>query len=98
MTAARPVYDRKHRNARERALATMRDGQPCGRCGRPMHAWQALDLDHHDGDPTKYRGLAHAHCNRSAGATKGNRARGLRRHATRRVQAVQVPRWQSRKW
>jgi hypothetical protein len=34
---------------------------------------QQIDLDHADNGT--YLGFAHAGCNRSAGATKGNRAR-----------------------
>lgn len=94
---SRPLYDRAHRNARDRYLAAMRDGQPCCRCGRPMYRGQPLDLDHHDDDPTRYRGLAHARCNRSAGATKGNQLRGQRRHRVHGIQPPR-PRWQSREW
>ncbi|WP_347351734.1 hypothetical protein [Intrasporangium sp.] len=51
-------------------------GTPCVRCGRPMLPGQRLDLDHVDGaGPGDYRGFAHAHCNRSAGASRGNRQR-----------------------
>lgn len=35
---------------------------------------QALDLDHDD-DRRRYRGMAHASCNRRAGAIKGNKER-----------------------
>jgi 5-methylcytosine-specific restriction endonuclease McrA len=64
----------------QRLRAAMRDGDLCWRCGQPMYKWEALDQDHltpralggTDG-PTV---LAHAHCNRSAGARLGNRRRG----------------------
>lgn len=62
-------YGHEHRTARERALARLRDGDPCGRCGKPMLRAQQLDLDHTD-DRAAYRGLAHAHCNRAAGSRK----------------------------
>lgn len=56
-----------------------KDGDLCWRCGQPMYSWQALDRDHitpralggTDGPAV----LAHAHCNRSAGAALGNRMR-----------------------
>jgi hypothetical protein len=52
-------------------------GTPCVRCGRPMLPGQEIHLDHLDGGgPGDYRGWAHAHCNTSAGASKGNRMRG----------------------
>ncbi|WP_139238407.1 hypothetical protein [Streptomyces aidingensis] len=41
-----------------------------------------LDLDHDD-DGDGYLGWAHASCNRSAGATKGNRARAAAYQAAR---------------
>jgi hypothetical protein len=47
-------------------------------CTGPMLPGQPLDLDHTD-DRTNYRGMAHAPCNRRAGARKGNAAR--RAHA-----------------
>ncbi len=56
-------------------------GRLCVRCGLPILAGQAWDLDHRD-DRRGYLGPAHARCNRSAGAALGNRARGARKHAT----------------
>jgi hypothetical protein len=51
-------------------------GTACVRCGRVMLAGEQLHLDHRDGGgPGDYRGWAHAHCNTSAGAAKGNRQR-----------------------
>ncbi|MFI0718911.1 endonuclease domain-containing protein [Streptomyces sp. NPDC021224] len=49
-------------------------GQACHHCGHPMLKGQALDLDH-TADRGAYRGFAHAHCNRSEGARRGNRQR-----------------------
>jgi hypothetical protein len=48
---------------------------------------QPLDLDHDDDNPSRYRGVAHSHCNRSAGAAKGNR----QRNTTRRRVIVDTP-------
>jgi 5-methylcytosine-specific restriction endonuclease McrA len=67
----------------KRLRAAMRDGDPCWRCGQPMYKWQKLDRDHVtaralggvDGPAV----LAHAHCNRAAGARMGNRMRGQAR-------------------
>jgi hypothetical protein len=64
-------YGRRHRDLRARALASFRDGQACVRCYKPMHSSEDIDLDHDDDDPTKYRGLAHATCNRAAGGAIG---------------------------
>jgi len=55
-------------------LAALVPGTPCPHCHRPMHPSMALDLDHAD-DRSGYRGLAHASCNRRAGANKRNAAR-----------------------
>jgi hypothetical protein len=73
-----PVYNHQHNQAARAAKAAMTEGQPCCLCQRPMYSTQRIDLDHASRDT--YRGLAHAHCNRSAGATKGNRTRGRRKH------------------
>lgn len=62
-------YGRQHRNARARAMARFVDGQPCVRCGAPLHTHDAMDLDHDDDGG--YRGLAHHRCNRSAGGRIG---------------------------
>jgi hypothetical protein len=72
-------YGHRHRRLRAYLVATM-DGRLCARCGRPLRAGDAVDLDHVDGGgPTDYLGLAHAHCNRSTAARKGNALRGQRR-------------------
>jgi hypothetical protein len=54
----------------------------CTRCGRQIEPGQLWDLDHTD-DRSGYLGPAHRSCNRSAGAVKGNRARGAVRRSSR---------------
>lgn len=58
-------YGTQHNRAREQAHRDFIDGQPCARCGDPLHTGDAMDLDHTD-DRTGYLGLSHAACNRSA--------------------------------
>lgn len=64
---------------RKRLLAVLRDGEPCWRCGQPMYKWQELDRDHVVdralGGTMGPAVLAHASCNRSAGAKLGNQLR-----------------------
>jgi hypothetical protein len=96
--AALGAYGAAHRTARQRALDAMTDGEPCWRCGRPMFryppsralAWMArLDYDHvravmFTGAPGGACRLAHARCNRAAGArltTAIRRAKRARRQA-----------------
>ena len=66
-----------HQADRERLRAQLRDGEPCWRCGKPMYKWQELDRDHVIdralGGAQGPAVLAHASCNRSKGATLGNR-------------------------
>lgn len=62
-------YGGQHQAIR-RALLPTAVGQICCRCGRPITAGQAVDLDHTD-DRAGYRGLAHSRCNRSAGGRLG---------------------------
>lgn len=69
-TAARG-YGYGHERLRKALLPTAY-GKPCGRCGEPMLRGQPLDLDHTD-DRAGYRGMAHAACNRSAGAKSKQR-------------------------
>ena len=46
---------------------------------------QEIHLDHADGGgPDDYNGWAHAHCNTSAGAARGNQLRGRRNGAVAR--------------
>lgn len=72
-------YGTRHRMARRAALAALEanDGAPCWRCGYPMYYQDRgrLHLGHDDHDRSVYRGLEHARCNTSAGATQGNLAR-----------------------
>jgi hypothetical protein len=68
-----------HAADKRRLLAAFRDGDPCWRCGRPMHLWQGLDRGHIVsralGGTDGPAALEHATCNRSAGAALGNRLR-----------------------
>lgn len=61
---------------KKRLLALHHDGDPCWRCGQPMYKWQALDRDHVVdralGGTMGPAVLAHASCNRGAGAKLGN--------------------------
>jgi hypothetical protein len=66
-------YGAEHQAIRKALLAAAY-GQPCHHCGHPMLPGQALDLDH-TADRSAYRGFAHASCNRSEGAKRGNRNR-----------------------
>ena len=88
-------YGHKHRLKVTAARAAYVPGQPCARCGKPIQPWQPMDLGHVDGSSKRqYSGLEHRHCNRSAGARRGNRQRGLRRHGM-----VTVSAWTpSRNW
>jgi hypothetical protein len=56
-------------------------GTPCGFCGKLMLPNQELDLDH--GPYGRYR-VTHSHCNRSAGARKGQLIQLARRGQRRR--------------
>lgn len=64
-------YGYSHQQLR-RALLPGAYGKPCPHCHRPMLPGQDLDLDH---TATGYRGFAHALCNRSEGARRGNAKR-----------------------
>lgn len=66
-------YGADHQRIR-RALLAEAYGQLCHHCGWPMLKGQALDLDH-TADRSGYRGFAHASCNRSDGAKRGNKRR-----------------------
>jgi hypothetical protein len=80
-------YGWPHQRLRAALLQALVPSSPCPRCGQGM--WpeiQALDLGHVDGDKTRYSGLEHARCNRSGGATYGNRLRGRDGTVTRNRQ------------
>lgn len=68
------AYGRKHQQTRA-FLIPAAIGTPCHICGQTMTITDKLDLDHNDTTGHGYRGITHAHCNRSIGATKGNQAR-----------------------
>lgn len=104
-TAARrrQYADQGYRKRRSAALAALADGDPCVRCGGPMYRGQRLDLDHDDHDRTVITGLAHASCNRRAGAVKANRQRRGIDPSNAQIldptpNPTTGPRWQSRRW
>ena len=66
-------YDAAHTRTRERLLP-LAIGRECHHCGQTMTAGQALALDH-TADRSGYRGICHASCNASEGASRGNRER-----------------------
>lgn len=86
-SAASRGYGHAHRRQRAHLLSRFQDGDPCCRCGQPMYRGQALEADHHG--VAKAMGgllpdaLAHASCNRRAGAILGNRMRGARRRGAK---------------
>lgn len=67
---------------KKRLMALHRDGDPCWRCGKPMFKWQKLDRDHIVdralGGTNGPAVLAHASCNRAAGARLSNQVRPQR--------------------
>lgn len=87
-------YGAAHKQARAKAIERMVDGQPCVRCGQPMHRVEArlLDLDHND-DRTTYRGLAHRSCNRRAGQALAQARRRARTTTTKQRRAVNSQQW-----
>jgi transcription elongation factor Elf1 len=71
-------YGSRHQ-ARRRAIAKRLAAGAvltCWRCGGALVHGMAWDLGHDDEDRSQYRGPEHRRCNRSAGASKGNRIRG----------------------
>ncbi|WP_050592809.1 endonuclease domain-containing protein [Salinispora pacifica] len=94
LTTTQRGYGWVHQQARTKALAELRDGQSCARCGQPM--WRAeaalLDLDHDD-DRTTYRGLAHRGCNRSAGQATAQQHMRARRQRNPDNVVVNSRRW-----
>lgn len=88
-------YGYAHQKLRAALLARWQPGDPCTRCGQPM--WgppRSIHLGHTD-DKLAYRGLEHAHCNTSDGASRGN-AQRVKAAGSHRTAALQ-PR-QSRAW
>lgn len=63
-------YGWQHQQLRKQLLPHAY-GTTCHLCGHTMHPGQPLDLDHTE-DGTAYRGMTHAHCNRSDGGRRGN--------------------------
>lgn len=77
-TTAQRGYGTQHEKLRARWAPRVAAGVvPCARCGMRIPPGAAWDLDHDD-DRRGYRGPAHASCNRSAGAAKGNAMRAPR--------------------
>jgi hypothetical protein len=74
-TAARG-YGARHQAERKRWAALVKAGQAtCCLCFNPIPPDAPWDLDHTP-DRTAYRGVACQSCNRSDGASRGNRMRG----------------------
>jgi hypothetical protein len=59
------------------------------RCGKPIYRGEPVDLDHHDDRPG-WAGMAHARCNRAAGARRGNALRKVRIRMHDQVLAVAI--------
>jgi hypothetical protein len=75
---AKPDYGAEHRKLRRLLLASYVPGiTPCWRCGKPITEWNTrrIHLGHDDDNPAIWRGLEHAACNTSAGASQGNKTR-----------------------
>ncbi|MFJ9374423.1 endonuclease domain-containing protein [Streptomyces sp. NPDC101455] len=78
-------YGYEHQQLRK-VLLEEAYGQPCVHCQLVMLPGQKLDLDH-TADRTAYRGMAHASCNRSEGARRGNALRRRRSKALKTSEA-----------
>ena len=88
----RDGYGSAHQKRRKAAIAALRDGDPCARCGKPMYRGDPVHLDHDDTDRSQYRGLSHAYCNVAASN------RSPRRQRTRKA-PIQTASWPSaRRW
>jgi hypothetical protein len=86
-------YGWAHQQLRAALLATYSPAAPCWRCCLPLGPYpELLDLGHIDGDKTRYAGLEHRRCSRSAGAKRGNQLRGHDGTTTRRRRRGNV-RW-----
>ncbi len=90
LTTTQRGYGTAHQRAKADALRVAYPTQPCTRCARPLGTLDPsqVHLDHAP-DRTHYLGLAHAHCNTSAGAKA--------RHA-RPTLATNKPTKRSRNW
>jgi hypothetical protein len=77
-TKAKRKLSNRHRQERRRLAPRVNRGTVrCVFCGELIEPGEPWDLDHKP-DLKGWTGPAHRHCNRSAGAAKGNRARKLR--------------------
>jgi hypothetical protein len=91
------AYDGGWQRLRRSLLAALRDGDPCGRCGRPMYRSQAryLDVGHvvdvvAGGRLADGARLEHRRCNRGAGGRVGAARASARRKSTRRRRRVML--------
>lgn len=88
---AKPAYGYQHRKERAIAIAAMTDGMPCPFCRRPMYRKYAHLLDYDHVIPIMLGGvdgpkrLSHRRCNRSVGASLGNRYRALNHQPTKAI-------------
>jgi len=83
-------YGAQHRRLRREVAPAVASGQArCCRCGERIEPWQDWHLDHAD-DRRSYLGVAHAECNRRAGAILGSNRRRHRRRMTRMEAAEQA--------
>ncbi len=69
-TTTQRGYGAEYRRTRQ-ALLPDAYGTPCLHCDQRMWPHEQLALDHTE-DRTAYRGIVHASCNASEGATRGN--------------------------
>lgn len=72
-------YGAEHQRARAAWAQRIANGArpSCARCGWPVLAGEAWDLDHAE-DGLSYLGPAHMRCNRGAGGRKSQRLRRRR--------------------
>jgi hypothetical protein len=79
MAPRKAKYRGKHDTERRRWAPRVARGEvSCARCGRPIVPGQAWDLDHVDGDPSRYLGVSHRRCNRSTSTHRARRAAAAR--------------------
>jgi hypothetical protein len=87
-------YGAEHQALRKQLAPDVAAGKTtCWRCRLPILPGQPWDLGHDDVDRSLYRGPEHRGHNRSAGARKGNRMRGLRRLTQAKAVAYTDPEW-----